>query len=133
MNNDKTYTLEVTKRELEVLIRGCRRMAKDYKYHFANADTPECEQTFLWRFQTADTLIKTIDVMLNEIVAEENAPITSDAPELKWKVYMVSEGGTKIFFNEFATEEEAVFFCESKEWSYEVEGFVWGLVIEEDD
>lgn len=52
----------------------------------------------------------------------------------KWKVVMVSEGGTKHDFSSgYPTEEEAQKFAESENWHYIDENqFEWYLEVEED-
>lgn len=51
------------------------------------------------------------------------------------KIMLESWGGTKKEFMSDLTEKEAVEICESLNWEYESEegGYIWDLIIEEDD
>ena len=66
--NEKTFTFGET--ELEILIRGCRRMTKTYKGRFAVTDDPEEEAKQMLRFTKASALLKDLETALADIQAE---------------------------------------------------------------
>lgn len=73
MESAKLYDLIVEKEDLEILIRGCRRMAQHYKNSFAVADDPNDEAKHLMRFHRVDCLMQTISRMLVKIDMESDA------------------------------------------------------------
>ena len=52
-----------------------------------------------------------------------------------FKIMLSSGHGTEKLFADGLSEEEAVRICEEYNWEYQIngEGFVWDMIIEEDD
>lgn len=57
-----------------------------------------------------------------------------ESVDLPVRVYLVSEGGTRNYFAEFETEDEANEFCDSFKWEWKDDNdFVWSMEVEVDD
>ena len=62
----------------------------------------------------------------------ENGFIEVEEEPMPYSVVLRSEGGTKIHWNSFETEEEAVEECENHHWGWVDENdFFWRMEIEE--
>lgn len=51
----------------------------------------------------------------------------------KFKILCKSFGGTKWLFTDELTYEEALSICEVHNWMFTDGGYIWDMIIEEDD
>lgn len=123
MEERKEFTLTITEEDLEVLIRGAKKMYRKYKSQYAEANTTDDENKYIERAFTASELVRMMESLLN--------PKTDS----KWALYIVSDGGIQsLFEGGFDTEEAAIEKAEFYGWKYKDNNdFVWSIVVEEEN
>ena len=70
---ENIININLNAEQLEILIRGAKRMHRAYKKQYAEAFDAESETKYLDRANTADALLKELEAALTSVKMEDQA------------------------------------------------------------